>query len=368
VLAAATHGISNAGPISLRAAHSGDHNPALLLRLLSDYPPASRGRAFAYGNLGYYVTGLALEARLGKPWQEILSDLVFRPLDMKDTSAYISKADPARLARPYAAEGAGYRRLRSKVDSTMHAAGGHVSTARDLARWVEAHLNQGRVDGRQVFPAAVVAETHRQQAAQDRMFAAFHRHGWGLGWDLGTYDGDSFVHRFGGLPGFRSHVSLLPERGVGVVVLTNAGGAGSTLADAVATSVYDILLAKPELQRRLDSAVAQTRATADRLRAQQTRDLAERAARRKPLPHPLSAYAGSYYNEAAGCVELQVARDRLHAKMGVAEGDIDVTDGSTNRVEVDLTGDPEEMTFAMEDGQARALTFEGHRFSKRSCP
>jgi CubicO group peptidase (beta-lactamase class C family) len=363
-----THGISNAGPISLRAAHSGDHNPALLLRLLSDYPPASRGRAFSYGNLGYYAAGMALEARLGKPWQEIVSDLVLRPLDMKDTSAYMSRADRARLALPYAAAGAGYRQLRSKADSTMHPAGGHVSTARDLARWIEAHLNQGRVDGRQVFPAAVIAETHRQQATQDRMFAAFHRHGWGLGWDLGTYDGDSLVHRFGGFPGFRSHVSFMPDRGVGVVVLTNAGGAGSTLADAVATSVYDILLAKPGLERRLDSAVAQTRASADRLREQQVRDLAARAARRQALPHPLSAYAGTYYNEAAGCVELQVARDRLHAKMGVAEGDLDVTDGPTNRVEADLTGDPTEMTFAMEGGQARALTFEGHRFAKRSCP
>jgi CubicO group peptidase (beta-lactamase class C family) len=164
------------------------------------------------------------------------------------------------------------RHLPSKTDSTMHAAGGHVSTARDLTRWIEAHLNRGRVDGRQVFPAAVVAETHRQQATQDRMFAAFHRYGWGLGWDLGTYDGDSLVHRFGGFPGFRSHVSFMPDRGVGVIVLTNAGGAGSTLADAVATSIYAILLNKPELERRLDSAVAETRAAADRLRKQEKAD------------------------------------------------------------------------------------------------
>ena len=159
----------------------------------------------------------------------------------------------------------------------------------------------------------------------------------------------------------------MPDRGIGVIVLTNAAGAGSTLADAVATSIYDNLLVKPELQRRLDSAVAATRASADRLREDQTRDLAERGARRQALPHPLSTYAGSYYNEAAGCLELQVARDRLRAKMGVAESDIDVTDGPMNRVEVDLTGGPTVMTFAIEDGQARALTFEGRQFSKRSC-
>ena len=68
-----------------------------------------------------------------------------------------------------------------------------------------------------------------------------------------------------GLAGFRDFGPTrpsCPDRGVGVIVLTNAAGAGSTLADAVATSVYDILLAKPEIQRRLDSAVAATRASA----------------------------------------------------------------------------------------------------------
>jgi CubicO group peptidase (beta-lactamase class C family) len=111
------------------------------------------------------------------------------------------------------------------------------------------------------------------------VFAAFHRHGWGVGWDLGTYDGDTLVHRFGGFPGFRSHVSFMPDRHVGVIVLTNAGGAGSTLADAVATTIYDILLGKPEIERRLDSIVAETRSSANRLREQQGRQFSKQSCR-----------------------------------------------------------------------------------------
>ena len=140
-----------------------------------------------------------------------------------------------------------------------------------------------------MFPAAVVAETHRQQAAQDRMFAAFHRHGWGLGWDLGTYDGDLLVHRFGGFPGFRSHVSFMPDRGVGVIVLTNAAGAGSTLADRLRRASMTFFLVKPKLQQRLDSAVAATRASTDRLREGADASLARNAVGAgRQLPHPLS--------------------------------------------------------------------------------
>jgi hypothetical protein len=140
------------------------------------------------------------------------------------------------------------------------------------------------------------------------------------------------------------------------------------LADAVATSIYDILLARPDVQRRLDAVVADTRASAGRLRERQARDLAARSARRQPLPHPLSAYAGSYYNEIAGCLDIQVGRDGLRARMGAAEGDIDVTDGPMHRVEVDLTGGQSVIAFDVDDGQARALTFQGWQFARRSCP
>jgi CubicO group peptidase (beta-lactamase class C family) len=92
--------------------------------------------------------------------QRALDSAVERLFALDLTPGMSIAADRARLALPHAAAGAGYRQLPSKADSTMHAAGGHVTTARDLTRWIEAHLNRGRVDGRQVFPAAVVAETH----------------------------------------------------------------------------------------------------------------------------------------------------------------------------------------------------------------
>jgi hypothetical protein len=74
-------------------------------------------------------------------------------------------------------------------------------------------MDNGRIEGRQVFPAAAVALSHRLIATHTNdsahRFAYFDREGWGAGWDLGTYEGERMVSRFGGYHSFRSHVSFL---------------------------------------------------------------------------------------------------------------------------------------------------------------
>jgi CubicO group peptidase (beta-lactamase class C family) len=108
---------------------------------------------------------------------------------MKNTTAYISHVKPDQLAAPYMIAGAGnYTRLYyAKADANMHAAGGLVTTGEDLAKWLEVNINRGRVAGRQIFPANVLAETHRWQVDQDAQFAWVRRYGYGLGWNIGSY-------------------------------------------------------------------------------------------------------------------------------------------------------------------------------------
>jgi ABC-2 type transport system ATP-binding protein len=52
--------------------------------LLETYPPAENGRAFEYGNLGYNVAALVLEARTGRRWQEIVDKEILAPVGMTD--------------------------------------------------------------------------------------------------------------------------------------------------------------------------------------------------------------------------------------------------------------------------------------------
>lgn len=357
-----THGISGRGPVVFRTAYTGVHTDSLLLRLVGGHEPSPTGRAFDYGNIGYNVAALVMDAALDRGWKDLLQQEVFEPAGMTNTTGYRSRVDPHRLAMPYGLNPEGYERLHyGKDDSNMHAAGGHLTTVLDLANWLEIHMNEGRLNGRQIFPADVVAETHRRQATQDREFAEFHRHGWGFGWDLGTYEGDTIIHRFGGFPGFRSHVSFMPAHDIGVVVLTN-GGMGSPLADLVATYIYERLLQRPHAERRHREKLARLAARAEEARRELADHRAERVARQQPLPHPPSAYAGTYENPSLGRMEWRVQDGELVVRMGVMKSEAEVYDADSNRLRVELRGGGEVVTFQFDGERAESLTYLRREF------
>jgi len=277
-----THGIGNMGPVVFRTAFSGDFTNQQLLELMRYHPPAKSGRAYNYGNIGYNLAGLAMEAATGTSWKELQQELLFDPLDMDHTSAWMSRVNPALLAMPYATDTAGFSAAYfAKGDENMHAAGGHFSSAADLARWLRVHINDGFIDGKRLFPAEVVHATHKQNAEQDRMFSAFHRFGWGLGWDLGTYESDTLIHRFGSFSGFRSHMSFMPQHKLGVVVLSNNDYLGSYLADFIAMYIYDTLLEKEGLEEKYAARLRKMQETKEKVQQKLAEDRAKCGARLK---------------------------------------------------------------------------------------
>lgn len=361
-----SHGIEDGGPVVLRTAYSGAFSPELLLELLAEYRQSGPPRQFRYGNLGYNILGLVLDSRQGDGWKDVVRREVLDPLGMRETSARVSDFEPHVIALPhdYSADGK-FRRIRlGKADANMHAAGGHFATARDLARFVAAHASGGRLDGVQVFPREMIASAHRKQIEQNRRYGPFQRFGWGYGWDLGTYGNETIVSRFGAFSGYRSHMSFMPDRGTGVVVLVNGGGPASAAADVMATYIYDRLSDSPKLDAAYKLRVADLRALADASRYNLAKDLAEHRARMAPLPRPLQDYAGMYENARLGRMEWRVVGGELESRMGVAYSSAEVFDAQQNQLRVSFTGGWEVVEFAFPPGggSARALQYRGETF------
>lgn len=360
-----THGIDNGGPIVLRTAFTGEHDPDMLLDLLAEQPAGAQGRDFRYGNMGYNVASLAMDAWLGESWKDVLADQIFGPIGMGSTSAYRSRIDESRLAMPYGWEPDGWERRRyAKEDSNMHAAGGMMTTTADLARWLIVNLSEGVIDGRQVLPAAAVAEAHTPVAMNDGDWGPFSRDGYGLGWHVGVYDGSRQLHHFGGFTGFHAHVSFMPDEQIGVVVLVNGSGTGSILATNVASFAYDAFRGKADITAHggavLEQMAEQAEQRRDRIRADRDR----RAGRPQVLPHPLEAYAGIYESARLGRMIWSVHDGRLHAQIGLAQSDVEVFNGEQNQLRVELTGGGTVASFEFPEGAERAvaMTVGGERF------
>ncbi len=367
-LATHTHGIDSRGPVSIRVAYTGEYTNALLLQLVGSHAVAKTGRAFQYSNLGYDLLGIVLAPGGRDGWKAVVEREVTVPIGMASTTAWRSRVPADKLAQPYELGPDGFERIRlAKEDANMGPAGGHFSTAADLARLLMVEMNAGRIDGRTVIPADVIASTQKTQVPQDRQFAFLHRTGWALGWDVGTYDKETVLHRFGGFAGYYSHVSFMPERRIGVVVLANGGGAASSLAEVVAMGVYDRLLERADAAGRFDARAAQLRDRMAQGPAAAAKERATRAARQQPLPHPIADYAGVFENEQYGRLELRVAGGRLEAVMGVARSQVEVYEAATNRLRVELFGGGSvvQMEFPAGGGPAMVAVMLDARFERK---
>lgn len=152
-----TSGIDNR-PLVWATAFTGLHDPEMRHRLVqASYPDQSVERgAFNYTNVGYNVLSVYLDRAVESQWQDQLRSNIFAPVGMTRTSAYASTAEDRRwrLARPYSIlrENRVEPLYLYKTDSTMHAAGGMIASAPDLARFLLVQLNGDRLDGEQVLP------------------------------------------------------------------------------------------------------------------------------------------------------------------------------------------------------------------------
>jgi CubicO group peptidase (beta-lactamase class C family) len=343
------------GPVTFRTSYTGEGtSDASLVRLLRHHPPASAGRAFRYSNIGYIVAGLAMHARLGNTWKSFVDSLVLRPAGMRHTSASVSTLPPRAVAYPHRIDSGGIHRMPLlKSDASLHAGGGHFSTAGDLARFLIAQMNGGVLERRHIFPMAALAETHRNHTTQDRQAGFRHRIGWGLGWDIATFAGDTVLERPGGFPGYYSYVAMVPARRHGVVVLAT-GSTGA--ADAIAEGALHILAGRATASL-LDSLHARVRATHERA-------LIARARAPVPLPAPARRYAGVFTSDLWGTLSLEPVGDSLIVRIGdgwgVAQGDtssgnlIVTFRGSTERVRLEHAP----------DSSVIAVVLDGMRFTR----
>lgn len=355
-------------PIAFRAAYSGEWTPDELWRLTAETRPnteAPHGR-FQYTNAGYNLATVLMEHRWGRDWRALVEDEVLGPLGMTHTTARIdalrASGTPVAAGHFGLLPGPAQRAWLQKTDATMQSAGGLVSTADDMALWMEVQLNDGVVGGRRVFPEGLVASTHVSRVGQDGQYGPYRREGYGLGWHMGRYGDDLLIHHFGGFSGSRAHVSFMPERRLGVVVMVNEDPFGGDLADLTANYIYDWFAGLPDIEAVYDAKIDALAAQRDQRRAAAAAGLESRAQRPRTLSLANEAYAGVYVSPALGTLTVRLSGDRLELSIGALHALAEnFTQPESVRVElVPWQGMPAQ--FEVSEGRSVAVTLAGYRF------
>lgn len=357
-----THGIGD-GPVAIRLAYTGEyHGDADLIKFLEMHEAAKTGRAFSYGNIGYNVAALAMDAATKKSWKEVLQSELFAPLGMKHTSAYVSKFARTDRATPYEMTLNGWTaRPYGKTDATMQSAGGLITTLRDMGTWLEAHVNNGKIDGKQILPASAFVEAHSILAPTDIKTRAGRQIGYGLGWNIHQMGYDTVLIHGGGFPGFATSMSVSPSRKIGIAVFANNDALGSALVDIATGLVYQTItggaIKSPLPAEQLSPVLTQER---ERMMA----DLKRRAARPQNLQFPLEAYAGLYENRVMGKLRITAVNGKLEGNLGAAWSPIEVFDNTKNLLRIQLFGPGEVVNVQMQDGKAVAVSFGGVEYKR----
>jgi CubicO group peptidase (beta-lactamase class C family) len=261
---------------------------------------------WGYTNSAYTVAGEIIPWAAGKTWEDYIKENIFDPLGMNNTLALSrnmasaanrtvahSLVDGRLTATPYA-----------RLDA-MPAAGGICSSASDMGKWVMALLNNGKVDNKQVIPAAAIQATRQQQDVVGnvhRLNGETDEERYGLGWFLEDYAGHHLVMHDGGVNGYLSSVTLVPEEHLSIVILTNTDQ--NKLYEALRWEIMDAYFKMPyrdysDLYLRTYKANEAKKQRTDKL-------LRDSVALNLPLGVPVDNYTGKYHNELYG--EMVVTR------------------------------------------------------------
>ena len=204
------------------------------------------GLRFEYSNLGWGLVGRVIERVAGVPVQTLVTDRLLGPLGMSSTTWV--RPSRSNTAEPYRWEhDAWVAEPEPLGDGTIAPMGGLWTTVSDLARWVAFFCDAFPPrDDPEDGPVPRWARREMQQlrrlegvgAARPRPDGPARRQAWGYGIGLGVRVDEhlgTVIGHSGGLPGYGSHMRWIPDRGVGVVAVSNItyGDMAEACAEAI---------------------------------------------------------------------------------------------------------------------------------------
>ena len=206
----------------------GGMTPSGAMNTLATVQPTSKfGEMFQYSNLlagaAGFIGGHVLypDLEIGAAYDKAMTTQVFKPLRMTDTTFDYARALAGNHATAHSLDIDGKpARALFDIDYSiipLRPAGAAWSNVRDILRYVQMELNEGKLPGgkRYISRDSLLARRAPQvPIGKDTTY--------GMGLMVDTKYGVPVVHHGGDMIGYHSDMIWLPQQGVGAVILTNS--------------------------------------------------------------------------------------------------------------------------------------------------
>ncbi|UKS29350.1 beta-lactamase family protein [Paenibacillus sp. HWE-109] len=218
------------------------------------------GEAFRYDNYAYDLLGFIVQNVSGKPFDEVVVDRIFTPLGMTDSYLTLTPDVQKRLAVPH--DGAGEPLPQYATFPNNSPDGGLISTGADMARFMQAELNGGKLGEASILSAQSIRDMQQLDVSIHPDIPGV---GYGFESSFPEYaNGQTVVDKAGVSSGFQAQMWLLPERKTGLFIALNSAQQARTIRSQLFKAFMDHYF--PESPNPPQETVSPISQTKDQLR------------------------------------------------------------------------------------------------------
>lgn len=267
---------------------------------------------YEYNNFMYIAASYIIERLAGMPWANFIKERVFEPLGMDHTSAILADLTQAEnRALPY-------KEIEGKIVQISYAnndnavgAGSVNSSIQDMAKWLSINIGKGEYRGRRLVSDKTMKEIHTPRTIistpLENTFREMPLSAYCFGWILQPYRGHLCFQHSGGIDGFSSFQTFLPNEKLGIVLLSNLEN--TSLHIAVAAMIYDMILGYPETDWPARYMAKNKLMHVNKVNHKKSKE--ERREHETNSSQYLEDYVGVYENKGYGKLEIETCKDRL---------------------------------------------------------
>ncbi|KAL4811157.1 beta-lactamase/transpeptidase-like protein [Aspergillus unguis] len=288
-----------------------------VVRSLRFLPRAAPPRTtYMYNNAMYIVASHLIQTVTGEHLGALFQRHIWEPLAMNHTYLRLEDAQAHQKDKLATGYDDNLQEVPWKDRQEISGAGAIISSVEDYAKWVFALLNPGQC---QDLSAALCSEIGTARTLIPAPSAPFLAPmAYAMGWNRYVYHGVEILTHDGGIDGFGAEIAMVPALKYGVVTMANSTYTSNYGGTCLMYSLIDAKLGIAKQDRfdwkqKYDNLVKQMKAYNANAMDYFYPNLPNQP---RPGPTlPLAAYAGIYWDDGYGALELYINQKdkKLHA-------------------------------------------------------
>jgi CubicO group peptidase (beta-lactamase class C family) len=189
--------------------------------------PVSNGfrSSYGYNNVMFLAAGMAMENATNQNFEDFVSNQILSPLDMQFTTFnYSQTIHGENIATPHITIDSINKPIEFVNWTNMSPSGGLFSNIQDMLKWARFQWNPDTsiIDKKFLeYQHSVITPQKLSWFDQLNSKSVINK-GYGLGWEVMTFQGNKVLMHNGGLDGMISQIVVVPDKKMAFIVLVNS--------------------------------------------------------------------------------------------------------------------------------------------------